>query len=367
MSMQTVEAPDVVKVATVPLARQRLRREASALRRAAHPDVAQLALFVDLAERTELRLRTAGDRDLVTMPPPDGPTALALGASLASTVADLHAVGVVHGRLTPDHVVIGPTGRPVLCGLSGARDASDAAIAEEVRALATLLEVLATAVPQTGTRRDRRAVATLLAAAEAARATDPVPTASDVAALLGERAGRRVAARSGRVGRRARVGLAMAGVAAVGAAAAWGARRDSSTLPLTPQATPDATIVEVAATTVPSSPPPDTPATSAKPASTSAVEFSSGDARYAVGAEGDVVVTGDWDCDGAIGAALLRPGTGAVYAFDRLAVAGEAVSGRLVAEATTAVGLDVVAQPDGCDVLLLRGADGGAEVLAVAP
>ena len=39
-------------------------------------------------------------------------------AALASTVADLHDLGLVHGAISPEHVVIGPGGRPVLCGLA---------------------------------------------------------------------------------------------------------------------------------------------------------------------------------------------------------------------------------------------------------
>lgn len=43
-----------------------------------------------------------------------------LVAALATTVADLHQLGIVHGRIRPEHVVIDGTGRPVLCGFGGA-------------------------------------------------------------------------------------------------------------------------------------------------------------------------------------------------------------------------------------------------------
>jgi hypothetical protein len=39
-------------------------------------------------------------------------------AALASTLADLHGLGLVHGAVAPEHVVVGPGGRPVLCGLA---------------------------------------------------------------------------------------------------------------------------------------------------------------------------------------------------------------------------------------------------------
>lgn len=45
--------------------------------------------------------------------------AAGLLAAVATTVADLHAMGVVHGRIEPSHVVVDGVGRPVLCGFGG--------------------------------------------------------------------------------------------------------------------------------------------------------------------------------------------------------------------------------------------------------
>jgi len=39
-------------------------------------------------------------------------------AALASTLADLHDLGLVHGAVSPDHVIVSPGGRPVLCGFA---------------------------------------------------------------------------------------------------------------------------------------------------------------------------------------------------------------------------------------------------------
>ena len=39
-----------------------------------------------------------------------------VAASVASTLADLHDVGIVHGRLDASHVLVGDDGRPRLCG-----------------------------------------------------------------------------------------------------------------------------------------------------------------------------------------------------------------------------------------------------------
>jgi hypothetical protein len=56
----------------------------------------------------------------------DGPTLAQVGllpleegagllAALATTLADLHGLGLVHGAICPEHVILGPGGRPVLC------------------------------------------------------------------------------------------------------------------------------------------------------------------------------------------------------------------------------------------------------------
>src|SRR5204863_3836439 len=43
----------------------------------------------------------------------------ALVAAVAETVADLHAIGVIHGRIEPSHVLVAGGGRPILCGFAG--------------------------------------------------------------------------------------------------------------------------------------------------------------------------------------------------------------------------------------------------------
>lgn len=48
--------------------------------------------------------------------------------------------------------------------------------------------------------------------------------------------------------------------------------------------------------------------------------------RYAIGAEGDLVVIGDWDCDGEATPAIARPGTGQVVLFDRWPSPGATIS-----------------------------------------
>ena len=127
----------------------------------------------DLDVRTELRTERAGSHTLLDLTPTDGTAALAVAASLTATVADLHELGVVHGRLTPDHVVIREDGRPALCGFADAgRDSPEA----DVTALATLYEMLATAVPRRRSRRSDRAVNRLIAADSRSEVNGPVAT-----------------------------------------------------------------------------------------------------------------------------------------------------------------------------------------------
>jgi hypothetical protein len=73
---------------------------------------------------------------------------------------------------------------------------------------------------------------------------------------------------------------------------------------------------------------PGTPAPPASPPSTAAYSYADGvlavdGHRYALGRAGDVVVIGDWDCDGNATAALYRQASGWLYLFDRWAAAGE--------------------------------------------
>jgi hypothetical protein len=131
MSMQVTvaldaEGPIAVKTATGADDIARLRLEAERLERAAHPG---LVLVVGPAPRedvdeaqsdiqadVELRTRFAGDP--VSHWTGSVASVAGLGAAVAATLADLHDIGVVHGRLDPTHILVGDDGRPRLCGLS---------------------------------------------------------------------------------------------------------------------------------------------------------------------------------------------------------------------------------------------------------
>ena len=132
------DGPLVRKTAETDHGRRRLRAEADRLERARHPGVVELVA----AEDDTLVLAWAGTDTLATTRPPL-PVAAGILAAVASTVADLHELGVVHGRLDPGHVVLGGDGRPRLCGLRGSGpDEAPATPADDVAALGRLIDHL---------------------------------------------------------------------------------------------------------------------------------------------------------------------------------------------------------------------------------
>lgn len=86
-----------------------------------------------------------------------------------------------------------------------------------------------------------------------------------------------------------------------------------------------------------------------------------GTARYALGRPGDVVGTGDWDCDGRDTVALLRPGTGEVFVFDGWATPAQPLVGRLAGRVAGAVALgNLDADGNGCAELFATRAEGSS-------
>jgi hypothetical protein len=115
----------------------RLRHEAGQLRAAAHPGVVELGPWT--GERpVELRTRLAG-RPLTDVGPLAAAEVCGLGAAVATVLADLHDVGVVHGALRPDHILVGPDGRPVLSGFGSSTTVEAGDPTRDVRDLAAML------------------------------------------------------------------------------------------------------------------------------------------------------------------------------------------------------------------------------------
>ncbi|MGH9213896.1 MAG: hypothetical protein ACRD2C_24975 [Acidimicrobiales bacterium] len=175
-----------VKAATTPDQVAALAREATRLQQAGHPGVVAFLEHRVTDDRAELHTRYAGE--------PLGcwrgtPTAAAgLVAAVAATVADLHELGVVHGRIDLSHILLDADGRPRLCGWSSA---DDSAPPVDVAALGRLLAALVErAAPSGGVRpswflwararaADERALAQVVA-----HATDPVASRRPTARAL---------------------------------------------------------------------------------------------------------------------------------------------------------------------------------------
>ena len=75
-----------------------------------------------------------------------------------------------------------------------------------------------------------------------------------------------------------------------------------------------------------------------------------GGRRYAVGAVGDFVATGDWDCNGEATASIVRPSTGDVVLFDSWPGPGETISLPVRWNVDSATGAEAVAHGP-CDLL----------------
>jgi len=343
-----------------------LRREGERLRRATHPGVVSVVRSVPSADGWELVLAHGG-RSLATLAPPSASEAATIVAGLASTMADLHEIGISHGRIEPSHVLLGDSGLPRLCGFGDG--ALPSAPEDDVAALGALLEQLLGAeaeeepIPDRrwGTRRrwrgwERRA---LLLLADQATSEDPSrrPTARRLAAAIAAavpvadrvdptterevdpidrlRPDSHVGATSSR-----RRGVPMV-LAAFGAvllvAAAQRLRSPDSDGSSSSLLGPRGDVLE------------------AEPVAGSLLVEDG--RRYRVGQDGDHLLVADWACDGRPTPAVFRPSTHEVFVFDRW-TGTEPLAMRPMATVDDAVGMISGAASDGCPELSLRTGDG---------
>jgi hypothetical protein len=379
--------------------------EAEVLAAARHPGIVEL-LDVDRHDDQAPELVTAyvGTHSIATCGPLPPARAAAVLASLAATVADLHAMGISHSRIEPTHVLLGAGGRPVLCGFSGASvrnrtgpptsaippEFADPALsptpvfapAADVFGLGALLAFMirggGRCRPPTGHRRLPAALArireanrrrALLRLAERAMSAEPGlrPTARAIAERLHDVAPlaplapladampdppppalpRAPTARPIPWSKVA-VGTGVLATAVIALSALTAPGRDEVA---SPAAAP--------ATTTGAGSAPATTAPEPVPAIIDGNIVAVGDDRYQVGGPGDQVLVGDWDCDGAQSAALFRPSSGDLFVFDAWATPGHALTVRSMTRMTG--GVRAVADDldgDGCPVLVVETADG---------
>lgn len=329
----------VVKEAPPGPAAERLRAEARVLRRAAHPGVVALE---SLTERPDGSVAVTTVHAGVVVDRADA----AVLAAVASTLADLHERGLAHGRVAAEHVLVGPDGRPVLCGFAGPGDASPA---DDVVALGRLAVEL-------GPDDDR-----LRAVAARALVDDPSARPGMRALALGFEAlvapPRLVVAPRRRASPDRRKPV-LAGAAAVALAIALGTvillpgreERPSVAPATTPTTTTTTTTVAC----------PSLPTEGAdvdgdgcpEPVSVDGPVVAVDGERWAVGVAGDVVAVGDWDCDGRATAAVLRPSTGELFTYDAWGDDRRARPAGAAPGAATLAAVDP--DGDGCDELRAR-------------
>jgi tRNA A-37 threonylcarbamoyl transferase component Bud32 len=346
----------------------RLRHEAAVLSVARHPDVVRLLAH---SEDT-LRVDLVDGRPLSELQgrPDDELTRAAVVA--ATTLADLHDLGVVHGNVTAEQVLIDAGGRPVLCGFGGAATgcrADGPEAAADVRALAEAFmavmppgghgqRILAAAASPRRPPMAARRLATLLATPPEPRRHHRVaiiPRALAAAATLALVA---VAVVVPRAGGHTGPGDSHHGRPPATARAGPGDTHDAH---------PPATARAGPGDTHDAHPPANGPAGTACPAVDlgclplprpgGVVQTPTG--RYRIGRAGDLVVVGRWRCSGAL-PALLRPATGEIWVWDSWADPTTWRPARLVTRVPGARSIQVVAGAGGCD--RLRVLPGGGEV-----
>lgn len=374
----------VAKQACTPEEAVRVRGEAELLEMARHPGVVEvLGLDGDPARPVLLTSHVPGPTLAAAGALPVEEVAGVL-AAVATTLADLHGLGLVHGGLKADHVILDGGGAPVLCGLGhggrvgehsaggavldGSADVSDLGMlarslcpprSAEARALLRLADEAVVADP--GDRPTARTLAdSITAAVPGARL--PRPQAPDGHAHAPSAPAPMTAADPLDAWRRlqspptssdrapVRV-IAIAGVAALVLVTLVVAASLRPGRPSVAPVTPDepmglGTAATTALVTEPEQPEPTTALTAAPTigADCTAVPsglaadvdgdgcadslryvdgvLEAGEARWTVGRPGDQVVTGDWSCTGLRTLALLRPATGELFRFDRWAAVG---------------------------------------------
>jgi len=365
--MRLVADPDggtFTKEAETASDRQRLRSEAGVLAAVVHPGVVRL-IATEGDPPDKLVFGFVPGTDFAGLEIADQDVLGGIGAAVATTLADIHDLGVVHGAISPSHVLIDGAGRPVLCGFGSARKAaSGAPLAEMAREDTTALaRMLLNRVPASA---DARVRLTIRAAAR-----QRGPSRRGDARWLARELMRRVP------------GARLPEVGVKPETPATTDRLDLPTRHLPPRRTLSrAVAVGVITVGVGAAVVAMQPGRSGHPstitASCPAADRSCGPVAWPDGviatAQGrfrvsaplrSIVVLGRWDCDGEALPAVAETSAGSVWMFDSWPGPGQSLAARLVARVQEVTGLSVVPTSAGCD--LLRIARGGRAALTIRP
>ena len=395
--MTSISSDVFVKRSSDPRTGAALRAEGELLRMASHPGVVEVIRSQASGQGWELILRRVRGSDLVQQPCWTTEEVAGFGAAAATTLADLHDLGVVHGRIGPEHLLVDESGRPVLCGFGQARRCTgDPAREDRNRAdVADLARCLAARVPAGAPRavhrvldgamaggprrhpvtaRDlaRGLIRSVAGAALPAQALvdnegPALPPGDDEtsglvqpdivraeAPVSGREAGDRSTALSRPkattwpTGAARAIALAVA-VAVAGAAGFAALAGGPSRVTASP-----AGKARIGSTGV-SCPPVDRGCSPvSEPGGVLTLGRGGSDDRYRLGEAGDVVVLGRWTCAGSL-PALLQPTTAQVWGFGRWAVPGKNSTATLMGRVAGARSLRVLPGARGCDrVEILR-------------
>ena len=130
------------------------------LRTAAHPGVVEFLsnheCAVEGAAGYQLTTGFAGSHTLDTVEPLSPGQLAGIFSALSTVIDDLHRVGIVHGNLTLEHVIVSGQGRPIVCSfgrasrhdITAASVQFQAAVSADVAALG---ECLGRMIPRTAT------------------------------------------------------------------------------------------------------------------------------------------------------------------------------------------------------------------------
>jgi hypothetical protein len=362
--------------------------EAVALRAAAHPGVVGL---VD-SNSAVLHTQLVEGRPLADTRPLTAEEAAGLAAAIATTLADLHDLGIVHGGVDATHVIVTDEGRPVLCSLGRGGEPAD-----DVAALGRLVtEMLARRPPERpapgGWRERRRRLGPMLAppAAQAlgalateASGTDPArrPSARALAAAISQHIP------SACLPRPEAMAASAPRLDPKGPARWWPRRWPRRWPRLRPRtvAAAMASVVVVLGMAILVMPPwagpqrasPAQPPPAAAPARvhpdagsghlTDGVLTVDG-IRYRVGQAGDAVAIGDWACSGRPTPVILRPSSGELFSFDEWAEPGRDVNARPLGRVKHATGVRAAPLAGGsCHELEVLRSQGPPTRLEVTP
>jgi hypothetical protein len=399
--MKVVRDPDdpawMVKRAASGEERGRLSHEADMLGQAVHPGVVELGAVTP----DDLRTRFVGG-DLTTIATLGPDEVAGLGAAVATVLADLGDLGIGHGNLRAEHILLDGTGRPVLCSFGSAGEGDAANDVEALRLLLAdrlprdaprrlarllterpgrrrtwtarqLAEALARSVadarlPSVGVGRPPSAPTDPSAAAPAG-SPGPTTARADVASTTAELIDRHPLRLAGRPPDRPdspgptppdptpprtaplsrsllmAVAAAMAALGVAAGFALWPSHPSSSRS--------DA----AAAVRCPAAD------ENCRPIAISDGQFVTAAGRFAIDLHPAVVVVGRWSCGSDALPAALDPDTGQVWVWDRWP-GEEVLSARSVAQVAGAVSLDVVPEPSGCDELKVLRDRAAATVLS---